>query len=334
MKSKAAARIIVRNIQKERKNKEDVIILGDGRVECPRITTQCCVLDKMLGGGMPLGRVVEIYGDEGSGKTTVALHMLASVQQNGGVAAMIDTEHGLDPGYAKAIGVDWGSLIFSQPRSGEEALEISENIMTTKSKLVGDDPLVIVVDSAAALPTVEELEGKIGDRRVAPLARLLSTSLRRLNSLIGDSNTIFIFTNQLREKVGAWGDPSKSAGGRALKFYSSVRIRLRVGKTLTKDKQPIGQSIRVWVPKNRTYPPFQSGEIRIIWGKGIDIAHSLFLVARDENIVVKKGSWYQFGRLRHQGEYAFVENLRGDPKLMSVIHNRVAKSSDRSVTES
>jgi len=323
---RSVAKIIVRNIQKERNNKEDIMILSDGKIDCPRITTQCCVLDRMLGGGMPLGRVIEIYGNEGSGKTTLALHICAAAQQAGGIAAIIDTEHALDPIYAKAIGVDWGETIFSQPNGGEEAMEIAKSIMLAKDRLLKDKPLVIVIDSAAALPTREELEGGIADTRISPVARLLSQTLRRLSGIIGNTNTLFIFTNQLRDKVMSWGNPSKSTGGRALKFYTSIRLELTSGSQLKKGNNAVGQIVKFRVAKNKTFPPFKKGEFHIRWGMGIDMAHSLFALGVEEKIIRKKGNWFQFGKFRYHGANVFIEKLRNDEVTYNAIESRLMSS--------
>lgn len=314
---------IVKDVRKQRKSKGDIMLLKEGAIDCPRITTQCAILDAILGGGMPLGRIVEIYGNEGSGKTTVALHLLAAAQEIGGVAAMIDVEHALRPSYAETIVPDYANLMFSQPNSGEQALEIAQQIMEVKTKLAKTKPLVIVVDSAAALASERELAGELSDHHYAPVAVLLSQSLRRMRGVIGQTQTLFIFTNQVREGIGPFSGPPKSTGGRALKFYSTIRLEVKVGKKLRKNDEFIGQMVKARVAKNKTYPPFKEAEFRLIYNQGIDIVHSLFTVALANSVVVKNGSWYEFGRFKAQGVNAFVEKLREDSRIVHVMQRRL-----------
>ncbi len=315
----------VAGVNKVRKDKGAVMLLKGGSLKCPRISTQCAVLDGMLGGGFPLGRIVEVLGDEASGKTTVALHVLAEAQKQGGVGVMIDMEHALDISYTEDIGIDRSELVFSQPDSGEEALEIVKEIMVIKSAIAKTKPLVVVIDSAAAMATAEELTRDMDSATPAPLARLLSTSLRRLKGEVANSQTLLLFTNQMRDTIGQF-KTSKSTGGRALKFYTSVRLELSMGKRLRQDDIMIGQAVRARVIKNKTYPPYKDGEFRIIWGKGIDTMYSLFAVASDMKIITKKGSWYEFGRVRAQGENGFLEALKDDPRLPQLILKRIEVS--------
>jgi len=312
----------VAGVNKARKDKTAVMLLKGESLKCPRISTQCAVLDGMMGGGFPLGRIVEVLGDEASGKTTVALHVLAEAQKQGGVGVMIDMEHALDMSYAETIGINKSELVFAQPDSGEEALEIIKEMMVIKAEISKTKPLVAVVDSAAAMATAEELTRDMGSATVAPVARLLSTSLRRLKGEVAQTQTLLLFTNQMRDTIGQFKS-SNSTGGRALKFYTSVRLELSMGKRLRQDDVMIGQTVRARVIKNKTYPPYKDGEFRIVWGKGIDTMYSIFTIATNMKIIAKKGSWYEFGRVRAQGEKGFLEALAADPRLSQLIIRRI-----------
>jgi len=277
-------------------------------------------LDVALGvGGYPRGRIIEIYGPESSGKTTVALHAIASVQKNGGTAAFIDAEHALDPSYAQALGVNIDELPVSQPNSGEEGLSIAE-------KLVESGALdLIVIDSVAALTPRAEIDGEIGDSHVGLQARMMSQALRKLSSQINKTKTIVIFINQLREKVGVmFGNPETTPGGRALKFYSTIRLDVRGGQQIKDGTESAGKDVKIKVIKNKVAPPFKTAEVQIMYGEGISPAGELIKMASDKDILEKAGSWYSYnGERIGQGMEKSKKYLNDNPEIMEEITHKV-----------
>jgi recombination protein RecA len=302
--------------------KGSVMKLGDSgaNMNIETVPTGSLSLDIALGlGGLPKGRVVEIYGPESSGKTTVALHMVAEVQKRGGIAGFIDAEHALDPVYAKNIGVDIDNLYISQPDNGEQALEITETMV--RSGAVD----IVIVDSVAALVPKAEIDGDMGDSHVGLQARLMSQALRKLTAIISKTNCIVIFINQLREKVGVmFGNPETTTGGRALKFYSSVRLDVRRTESLKQSGEVIGNHVRVKVVKNKIAPPFKEAEFDIMFGKGISREGDVLDLAADANIVEKSGSWYAYkGAKIGQGRENAKTYLAQNPLICEEIENQV-----------
>ncbi|MDD2371979.1 MAG: recombinase RecA [Syntrophomonadaceae bacterium] len=284
------------------------------------ISTGCLSLDLALGvGGLPRGRVIEIFGPESSGKTTVALHAIAQAQSEGGMAAFIDAEHALDPQYAKRLGVDINNLLVAQPDSGEQALEIAEALV--RSGAID----VVVIDSVAALVPRAELDGEMGDVHVGLQARLMSQALRKLTAHIGKSQGCTIFINQIREKVGViYGSPETTTGGRALKFYSSIRIEVRKGDTIKQGTDIIGTRTRAKVVKNKVAPPFKTAEFDIMYGTGISHEGDLLDIAADKDIIQKSGSWYSYeGERMGQGRENAKEYLKNNPEFMQMLDNKV-----------
>lgn len=284
------------------------------------IPTGSLALDAALGvGGVPRGRIIEIYGPESSGKTTLTLHIMAEAQKAGGVAAMIDAEHALDPIYARKLGVDIDNLLISQPDHAEQALEIAEHLV--RSGAVD----VVVIDSVAALVPRAEIEGEMGDSHVGLQARLMSQALRKLTGAINKSSCTVIFTNQLREKVGImFGNPEVTPGGRALKFYASIRLDIRRIETLKQGSDMIGNRTRVRVLKNKVAPPFKEAEFDIMYGEGISREGDVLDIAADLDIVNKSGAWYSYGDMRlGQGRENAKEFLRQNKELMAEIERKV-----------
>lgn len=301
--------------------KGSVMKLGDHPVaQIQAISTGALNLDIALGiGGLPRGRITEIYGPESSGKTTVALHAIAEAQKQGGMAAFIDAEHALDPIYARNLGVDIDNLIVSQPDTGEQALEIAEALI--RSNAID----IVVIDSVAALVPRAEIEGEMGDAHVGLLARLMSQALRKLAGVINKTNTVLIFINQLREKVGVmYGNPETTPGGRALKFYSSVRLDIRRSTIIKDGDQNIGNTTRVKVVKNKVAPPFKMVEFDIMYGTGISKESTVLDMAVQEGIVEKAGSWYSYGNERlGQGKEKVKEYLKENPDVMAELEAKV-----------
>ncbi len=302
--------------------KGSVMKLGEaaGKLSVEVIPTGALALDLALGvGGMPRGRVIEIFGPEASGKTTVALHVIAEAQRMGGTAAFIDAEHALDPTYARKMGVDIDNLLISQPDTGEQALEITEALVRSGALDV------VVIDSVAALVPRAELEGEMGDIHVGLQARLMSQALRKLTAVIGKSRTVAIFINQIREKVGVmFGNPEITPGGRALKFYSSIRLEVRRLEALKQGAETVGARVRVKVVKNKVAPPFKQAELDLLYGEGISLLGSLLDVATDLRVVAKSGAWYSYGQERlGQGRENAREFLKEHPELVDKISQQV-----------
>jgi recombination protein RecA len=330
---KKALELAVSNIKKQ---------FGDGAImslgkhsserEVSVIKTGALSLDLALGiGGLPRGRVVEIFGPESSGKSTLALHVVANAQRNGGIAAYIDAEHALDPIYAAKIGVNIDELLISQPDSGEEALNIAE--MLARSNAID----VVVIDSVAALVPKSELEGDIGDSFVGLQARLMSQALRKLTSALAKSNTCAVFINQIREKIGVmYGSPETTTGGRALKFYASIRLDIRrIGgiKGPGTDASEIGNRVKVKVVKNKMAPPFQVGEFDILFNEGISRSGSIIDIATEYNIVDKKGAWLSYKGQRWQGRESMREELKKNSKLLEELETLVLGHSKEKPTK-
>ncbi len=302
--------------------KGSVMKLGENsaHMSVETIPTGSISLDVALGlGGIPKGRIVEVYGPESSGKTTVALHMVAEVQKRGGIAGFIDAEHALDPAYAKNIGVDIDNLYISQPDSGEQALEITETMV--RSGAVD----IIIVDSVAALVPKAEIDGDMGDSHVGLQARLMSQALRKLTSVISKSNCVVIFINQLREKVGVmFGSPETTTGGRALKFYSSVRLDVRRIEALKQGGEVVGNRTRIKVVKNKIAPPFKEAEFDIMFGQGISREGDVLDLAANAGIIVKSGAWYAYNDAKiGQGRENSKQYLKENPDLFAEVEKKV-----------
>lgn len=301
--------------------KGSVMKLGaDSKLEVDVIPTGSLSLDLALGvGGIPKGRIVEIYGPESSGKTTVTLHMIAEAQKMGGTAAFIDAEHALDPSYAKSLGVDIENLIVSQPDTGEQALEITEALV--RSGAID----IIVVDSVAALVPKAEIDGEMGDSHMGLQARMMSQALRKLTGAINKSNTCAIFINQLREKIGVmFGNPETTTGGRALKFYASVRLDVRKIDTIKQGDDMVGNRTRVKVVKNKIAPPFKQAEFDIMYGLGISKEGDILEVGADAGIVDKAGAWYSYNDSKlGQGKENCKQFLKENPEIMNEIESKV-----------
>ena len=304
--------------------KGSIMRYGDGNVaNVEAIPTGSLALDLALGiGGLPRGRVVEIYGPESSGKTTLALHVLAEAQKQGGEVAFVDAEHALDPTYAKALGVNVEDMLISQPDTGEQALEITEALV--RSGAID----VVVVDSVAALVPRAEIEGEMGDSFVGLHARLMSQALRKLTGIINKTNTIVIFINQLREKVGVmYGNPEVTTGGRALKFYASVRIDVRRVETLKDGGEVVGNHVRAKVVKNKVAPPFREAEFDIMYGEGISKLSELIDLGVRLDLVQKSGSWFSMGEVRlGQGKDAAKEYFRQNPAAAEELEKAVREN--------
>lgn len=301
--------------------KGTIMKLGDAPVEeMPSISTGSIALDAALGvNGLPKGRVVEIYGPESSGKTTLALHAVAESQKQGGIAAFVDAEHAFDRYYAQKLGVNIDELLVSQPDNGEQALEIAENLI--RSGAID----IIVIDSVAALTPRSEIEGEMGDSKVGLQARLMSQALRKLTSTISKTGCCCIFINQLREKIGVmFGNPETTTGGNALKFYASIRIDIRRVSQIKENDSAVGNRVRVKVVKNKVAPPFRQAEFDIIFGEGISKAGEIVDLGVDYNIVKKSGSWFSYGDTKlGQGRDAVKKLLLDNPELAEELEGKV-----------
>ncbi|HZK34504.1 MAG TPA: recombinase RecA [Bacillota bacterium] len=322
MDKKKALEMAMTQIEKQF-GKGSIMKLGESpHFNIETINTGSIELDMALGvGGIPRGRVTEIYGPESSGKTTVALHVIAEAQKAGGTAAFVDAEHALDPIYAGKLGVNIDDLLVSQPDTGEQALEITEALV--RSSAVD----IIVIDSVAALVPRAEIEGEMGDSHVGLQARMMSQALRKLSGAINKSKTAAIFINQLREKIGImFGNPETTPGGRALKFYSSIRLDVRRIETLKQGTQMVGNRTRVRVVKNKVAPPFKQAEFDIIYGEGISREGSILDIASDNDIINKSGAWYSYGDTRiGQGRENARQYLKANPEIAQEIEDRVRK---------
>ncbi len=301
--------------------KGTIMRLGDKAIEeMEVISTGSIALDKALGvKGFPKGRIIEIYGPESSGKTTLALHAIAEAQKKGGIAALIDAEHAFDPYYAKNLGIDIDNLLISQPDNGEQALEIADNLI--RSGAID----ILVIDSVAALTPKAEIEGEMGDSQMGLQARLMSKALRKLTGSINKANTCCIFINQLREKIGVmFGNPETTTGGNALKFYASVRIDIRRATAIKSGDEILGNRTRVKIVKNKVAPPFRKCEFDIMYGKGISKVGEIIDLGVEFEIVKKSGSWYSYGDTKlGQGRDAVKDLLLDNPELMEELETKV-----------
>ncbi|SHG94416.1 recombination protein RecA [Anaerosphaera aminiphila DSM 21120] len=317
---KKALDLAIAQIEKQY-GKGSIMKLGtDPILDIETIPTGALALDLALGvGGIPRGRIIEIYGPESSGKTTLALHILAQAQETGGIGAFVDAEHALDPAYAKNLGVDTENLIISQPDTGEQALEITESLV--RSNAVD----VVIVDSVAALVPRAEIEGEMGDTHIGLQARLMSQALRKLTGAISKSKTSVIFINQLREKVGVmFGNPEVTTGGRALKFYATVRLEIRKTENLKQGENIIGNRVRVKVVKNKVAPPFKQAEFDIMYGKGISKEGNLVDIGAQIDVINKSGSWYSYNEHKiGQGRETAKEYLVENPDIAREIEMKI-----------
>ncbi|WP_090932532.1 recombinase RecA [Pelosinus propionicus] len=311
----------VRKIEKDF-GKGSIMKLGEAatRMNVEVIPTGALPLDIALGiGGVPRGRMIEVYGPESSGKTTVALHMIAETQKSGGLAAFIDAEHALDPGYAKNLGVDIDNLLISQPDNGEQALEICEALV--RSNAID----MIIIDSVAALVPKAEIDGEMGDSHVGLHARLMSQALRKLTGIISKSRTIVVFINQIREKVGVmFGNPETTTGGRALKFYSTIRLEVRRAESLKQGNDIIGNRTKIKVVKNKVAPPFKQAEFDIMYGEGISHEGCLVDIGTSFEVINKSGAWYSYKDTRlGQGRENVKEFFKQNPDIANEIDNKI-----------
>jgi len=317
-KSKALS-LAVDQIEKQFGKGSIMNLSGSNKIDIETIPTGSISLDLALGGGVPKGRIIEIYGPESSGKTTLTLHIVAEIQKEGGTAAFVDAEHALDPAYAKKLGVDIEKLLVSQPDSGEQALEIVETLV--RSNAVD----LVVIDSVAALVPQAEIEGDMGDSHMGLQARLMSQALRKLTSIVSRSNCTVIFINQLRMKIGVmFGNPETTTGGNALKFYASVRMDIRRASQIKTGEEIIGNRVRVKVVKNKVAPPFRQAEFDIMYNQGISVEGDILDLATEKGIVEKAGAWFSYGGENvAQGREAAKQYLKDNPKTLKEIDKKV-----------
>ncbi len=314
-----AIKMAIEQIEKQH-GKGSIMRLSDKQVvNISHISTGCMSLDAAIGvGGVPRGRILEIFGPESSGKTTVCLHIIAEAQKKGGIAAFVDTEHALDINYAQRLGVDLNMLLLSQPEFGEQALEIVETLV--RSNAVD----VIIIDSVAALTPRVEIEGDMGDAQMGSQARLMSQAMRKLNAAIGKTNTCVIFTNQLRSKIGVfYGNPETTTGGNALKFYASVRIDIRRKEVIKEGQDTVGNRVRVKIVKNKVAPPFKEVEFDIMYNEGISKLGDMLDVAIEYGVIQKSGSWYSFGSERAQGRDGMKKILMENSEVYNALEKKV-----------
>ena len=331
LEKKKALEMAMSQIEKQF-GKGSVMKLGEFKaMEVEAIQTGALSLDMALGiGGVPRGRIIEVFGPESSGKTTLALHIVAEAQKMGGDAAFIDAEHALDPVYAKKLGVDIDNLIVSQPDTGEQALEITESLVRSGALDV------IVVDSVAALVPKAEIDGDMGDSHMGLQARLMSQALRKLTGALNKTKTVLIFINQLREKIGVmFGNPETTTGGRALKFYASVRLDIRKIENIKQDGEVKGNRVRVKVIKNKVAPPFREAEFDVVYGEGISKAGNILDMAVNLDIIEKSGSWFSYnGERIGQGRENVKRYLKENPKLLEEVESKVRANFAKAFEES
>ncbi|MBR4151849.1 MAG: recombinase RecA [Selenomonadaceae bacterium] len=329
MDKKEALAAAMKQIEKDF-GKGSIMRLGDdaARMDVKAVSTGILPLDVALGiGGLPRGRITEIYGPEAGGKTTVTLHMIAEVQKQGGMAAFIDAEHALDPMYAKKIGVDVDNLLLAQPDTGEQALDIAEALI--RSAAID----IVVIDSVAALVPKSEIEGEMGDANVGLHARMMSKAMRKLTAVIGRTDTIAVFINQIREKVGVmYGNPETTTGGRALKFYSTIRLEIRKGEALKQGTEVIGNRVKIKVAKNKVAPPFRTAEFDLIYGEGYSHTASIVDLGVYFDIVTKSGAFFSYnGTKLGQGRENAKKYLRDNPEVADEIDKKIREAVLKSI---
>ncbi len=329
MDKKEALALAMKQIEKEF-GKGAIMRLGDdsARLDVKAVSTGILPLDIALGiGGLPRGRITEIYGPEAGGKTTVTLHMIAEAQRQGGTAAFIDAEHALDPMYAKKIGVDIDNLILAQPDTGEQGLDIAEALI--RSSAID----IVVIDSVAALVPKSEIEGEMGDANVGLHARMMSKAMRKLTAIIGKTETIAVFINQIREKVGIlYGNPETTTGGRALKFYSTIRLEVRKGEPIKQGTEIIGNRVKIKVAKNKVAPPFRTAEFDLIYGEGYSHSGSILEMAVYFDIITKSGAYFSYnGEKLGQGKDNAKKYIREHPEMEAEIDNKIREAVSKSI---